>query len=140
MTAALISIHPRHVKNIIDGCKTIELRSRTVRLNEGDTLWIYSTKPTGAIVAVATIDFVFAQNSESIWKNYSDNLCISRSEYLDYCDDRSVMTLIGLKNVRKIQSLLTLEQIRDLDSEFTPPQFYSKITPDKKIYHTLENL
>lgn len=140
MTEALISIHPRHVNSIIDGNKTIELRSRTVRLNEGDILWIYSTKPIGAIVAVATIDFVSTQDSKSIWKNYSDNLCISKSEYLEYCNDRSVMTLIGLKEVREIQNLLTLEKIRDLDNGFMPPQFYSKITPEKKIYRTLVSL
>ncbi len=139
MTAALISIHPKHVKNIIDGTKTIELRSRSMRLEKGDTLWIYSTKPIGAIVAAATVDFVSALDSKFIWENYSNNLCISESEYLEYCDDRSIMTLIGLKNVREPQNSLTLEEIRGLDSGFMPPQFYSKLTPEKKIYSTLKD-
>lgn len=140
MTAALISIHPKHVENIIDGTKKIELRSRTVRLIGGDTLWIYSTMPIGAIVAVATIDFVSSLDSKVIWDNYSHDLCISESEYIEYCDDRPVMTIIGLKNVRKVQSLLTLEEIRSKDNSFIPPQFYSKLTPKKKIYHTLTSL
>jgi hypothetical protein len=55
---AIISIHPGYADAILDGTKTIELRRRVPELANGTRFWIYATRPTAAVVGVATISDV----------------------------------------------------------------------------------
>ncbi len=134
MNDALISIKPVHVENIKNGFKTVELRTRNITLARGAKLWIYTTLPIGCIEAVAEIDFVNTDAPKEIWKKYKDKLCISRSLFLQYTKDREKVTAIGLKKVKTTDKSLSLDVLREYDKKFTPPQFFVKITPDKKIY------
>ena len=54
-TDAIISIHPDYADAIFAGKKTIELRRRIPEVPSGTRLWIYATRPTGAIIGFVTI-------------------------------------------------------------------------------------
>jgi predicted transcriptional regulator len=55
----LISIQPEYANQIMEGCKTVELRRRFVEAVDRDTrLFIYSSNPVGAIIGCARIDKV----------------------------------------------------------------------------------
>ncbi len=134
MSDALISIKPVHVKNILNGCKSVELRTRRISVAAGSRLWIYSTLPKGEVEAVAEVRFVETNSPSTIWRKYSKDIYLSKAEFDEYTTGKSEATVIGLGSVEKIEKELTLKRLRFFDKKFTPPQFFLKLTPDKKIY------
>jgi len=134
MSSALISIKPKHVKNILNGSKTVELRTRSMNLPVGTSLWIYTTLPKGEIEAVAIVAFIDTKSPSSIWKKYKDQICITKSEFDNYTSDRKKVTVIGLSEIEESERKLCLQTLRTYDEKFTPPQFFIHLTPDKKIY------
>ena len=74
MNDAIISIKPRHVKNILTGAKTVELRTRTIKMPKGSRLWVYSTLPVGKVEIFAEIDFVEILPPKKMWTKYSNCL------------------------------------------------------------------
>ncbi len=134
MSSALISIKPKHVKNILNGTKTVELRTRSMNLAVGTLLWIYTTLPKGEIEAVAIVDFIDTKSPSSIWEKYKKQICITKLEFDNYTSDRKEVTVIGLSEVEESGKKLCLQTLRTYDKNFTPPQFFIHLTPDKKIY------
>jgi predicted transcriptional regulator len=137
MTDAIISIKPRHVENIINKAKTVELRTRNTNLPVGSTLWIYSTLPAGKIEASAKISFVDTMSPKKIWEKYGKEICVSKSEFMEYTKNRELVTAIGLTGIESLQESLCLNKLRALETNFNPPQFISKLSPDRSLYSAL---
>jgi len=133
MSKALISIKPEHVKNILSGRKTVELRTRSINLPVGTRLWIYSTLPIGEVEIVVKIKFIETRPPSSIWRKYRNQLCITKSAFNAYTESREEVTVIGLAEVKEMEESVSLSDLRGFDEKFTPPQFFLKLTPDKKI-------
>lgn len=133
MNKGLISIKAEHVKNIIQGNKTVELRTRRLNLPIGSKLWIYTTLPTGCIEAVVEISFIITSEPEVIWERFSKNMCITKELFDEYTKGKQVVSAIGFTNIRQTDNSLCLKALRAIDKKFMPPQFFIKLTPDKKI-------
>lgn len=133
MMKGLISIKPEHVKNIILGDKTVELRTRRLSLPVGSKLWIYTTLPTGCIEAVAEIEFIITSSPDAIWNSFSAEMCVSKEVFNEYTKGKKEVSAIGLVNIEKTDKSLCLKTLRSIDKNFMPPQFFIKLTPDKKI-------
>ena len=134
MSNALICIKPNHVVNILSGKKTVELRTRNLLLPIGTKLWIYSTLPKGKVEAIVEIDFLDTRPPNLIWRDYKNSMSISKKLFNEYTKCRENVTAIGLRNVQLSHKNLSLNSLRSFDKNFMPPQFFMKITPDKKIY------
>lgn len=137
MIDAMISIKPRHVKNIISGKKTVELRVRGMNLPEGSRLWIYTTLPVGKIQASALIDFIDLLPPKEIWKKYGKSICINKNEFDEYTKSRSLVAAIGLRNAKPLEKEICLEALREVEENFQPPQFFSKLHPDRALHSAL---
>lgn len=137
MADAIISIKPKHVTNILLGKKTVELRVRNVNLPTGSKLWIYSTLPVGEIKASAEIDFIESLPPKEIWKKYGQRICISKKEFDEYTTAREHVTAIGLKNIESLNQDLCLETMRSYEKNFQPPQFFSRLNPERALYSAL---
>lgn len=133
MNKGLISIKAEHVKNIILGKKTVELRTRRLGLPVGSKLWIYTTLPTGCIEAVVEIAFISTLPTEQIWEKYQTEMCIDKKLFEQYTKGKEVVSAIGFKNIKQTDKSLCLNTLRTFDENFMPPQFFIKLTPDKKI-------
>jgi predicted transcriptional regulator len=73
MKKILISVNPTHVKNIINGTKKFEYRTRVAKLTI-DSVIIYSTFPTMRVVAEVEIKGILEFSPEELWnltKEYS---------------------------------------------------------------------
>lgn len=134
MLDAMISIKPRHVENIIKGLKTVELRTKNINLPVGSKLWIYTTMPVGRVEVSAAIQFIETLSPSEIWDKYSKKICISKEEYLSYTKGREQVTAIGLTSVNSLCGSICLETLRNFEKDFQPPQFISKLYPERKIY------
>ena len=119
----LISLHPRHSQNILSGKKTMELRKKALREDDGkltfSRILIYETTPTRAIVG-------FCEPVSTIWGDaqifcgYSKQLCLSHDEIHEYLGSSWGYGIV-LKNPQVITPV-TLAAMRE--AGINPPQCY----------------
>jgi len=140
MNNALFSIKPKHVDNILAGNKTVELRSRTVNLETGTTIWIYSTLPNGCISAYATIDKIHQATPSNIWKEYSEEIAISKKEFDEYVLGKATVSAICLKDIYQIEPAISLEELRNNTENFHPPQFFKKFPLNHSFIRYMHSL
>ena len=134
MSDAIISIKPRHVDNILSGNKTVELRTRSINLPSGSRLWVYTTLPVGKVELSTEIDFVEVLPPSVMWRKYGKDICIPKSEFDKYTSGRDLVAGIGLKNVQPLDKNICLETMRKYEENFHPPQFFSRLDPDRALY------
>jgi predicted transcriptional regulator len=124
----LISVHSKHVENMLAGRKTVELRRRALRVLPGTQVWIYCTQPTAQVSAVATIKGIFTASPKEIWQLYGQRSGLIRSEFDSYFEQSETGCAIVLSNIRRLKSPLSLHAIRKKAKRFHPPQFFKKLT------------
>ena len=118
---AIISIYPNHADAILDGRKTIELRRRIPTLPTGTRLWIYATRPTGAIVGYVTIREVSRARPLTIWRKYRAAAAVDYATFAAYFAGAKEAVAILLATAKRIVPV-TVEQLREIRDSFHPPQ------------------
>lgn len=139
MNDAIISIKPRHVENILSGNKTVELRTRSINLPIGSRLWIYTTLPVGKVKLSTEIDFIELLSPKEIWKKHGQSIYIPKKEFEEYTKGRELVAAIGLKNVKLLDRDICLKTMRKYEKNFQPPQFFSRLYPDRALYSAFYN-
>src|SRR5258705_8152071 len=120
----LISIQPEYADQIMDGCKTVELRRRFVEdVGRDARLFIYSSNPVGAIIGCAKIDKVIRLPVKHIWTNFHKQACIEKSEFEKYFDGIEFGFVVSLGDVIPLTELLVREDILNRWG-IRPPQSY----------------
>lgn len=128
----LISVDERHVQNMLNGTKTIELRRRAIRIPKGSKVWIYSKVPVGEVCAYGIVEKVVEASPSEIWKNYGHVSGISLSEFNNYFSDRDKGCAIVFSRINKLQNNIPLSLIRDKLQSFHPPQFFKYLNEDSE--------
>ncbi len=126
----LISIHLKHVENMLAGHKTVELRRRALHVVPGTRVWIYCTYPTSQVRAVATIKGILTAPPREIWDKYGDRSGLLRTEFDSYFDKTQIGCAIVLSDIQRLCSPLALATIRKRIKRFQPPQFFKRLTPN----------
>jgi predicted transcriptional regulator len=67
MKKILMSINPKHVKNIIEGTKKYEYRTRVAK-SDISSIIVYSTFPTMKVVAEVEIVGILELSPEELWE------------------------------------------------------------------------
>jgi predicted transcriptional regulator len=126
----LISIRPDYADQIIEGCKTVELRRRfTEEVDRNTRLFIYSSNPVGAIVACARIDKVTKLSVKQIWKKFHKEACVDKVFFEEYFDGTDFGFVVSLGKVTPLNESLDREDILDLWG-IRPPQSYMYLPAD----------
>ena len=129
---AMISIRPTYVEGILAGTKTIELRRRFLDLPVGSILWIYSTLPVGAIVAVATLSEIDYDRPDGLWRKYSRDVGIRGNHFDAYFDGCHLGVALRLSDVREITPL-SLETIREIRGVRQIPQVAARVSEQEAV-------
>jgi len=137
MTDVLISIKPKYVNMILSGHKTVEIRTRRLKLQPGTRLWIYSTLPRACLEAVAVVHSTKFDAPNLIWEHYYNKIGIPRGTFLTYVNGSKQVSAIFLKDVRRLVPSLTLHDLRAEIAGFNPPQFLSCIKPASTFFRVL---
>ncbi len=122
MNHALISIRAEHVAHILAGEKTIELRTTNLNLSQGQSIWIYTKLPIGAVEAVAQVKKIYRLPPNDTWKKFSKQIKIPEQHFKTYTEGRSKITSIELTCIRKLENPLTLRDLKNIDPSYHPPQ------------------
>lgn len=120
----LMSIHPEYAGQIVAGKKTVELRRRFIETPTATSrLFIYSTKPVGAVIGCATIAAVQKLTVPQIWKKFGKAACISKADFDRYFFKREVGYAIHLGTVTRFCTPVLAERLRQRFG-FSPPQSF----------------
>ncbi len=120
----LISVDERHVRNMLNGSKSIELRRRAIRIPKGSGVWIYSKIPVGQVCAYGVVDHVVEACPDDIWQDYGHMSGINRQEYTEYFSNTKTGCAIVFSNIQQLENNLSLDLIRARLQSFHPPQFF----------------
>jgi predicted transcriptional regulator len=135
----LISLAPRHAKNIFAGKKQIELRRRSVNVEPGTIVWIYVTLPIGSIIGQARITAIHKSSPDSLWKEFGAVSGLSKSEFLDYLTGLIEGVVLVLADAKILAEPFSLEALRSIADGFNPPQFFVRINEEHPLFETFTN-
>lgn len=124
---AIISIHPTYADAILAGKKTIELRRRVPELPSGTRLWIYATRPTGAVIGFVTILNVARAHPTKIWKKHRNGAAIDYVSFKSYFNGAREAVAISLTAEQRVDPI-TIDQLREIRERFHPPQVLTRLT------------
>lgn len=124
---AIISIHPEYAEAILSGKKTIELRRRIPKIEEGTRLWIYATRPQAAIIGSAIVASITRESPASIWMQHSKDAFIPKKDYNNYFRGTDKAIAIRLINAEKCHPV-KIDKLREIKEGFHPPQVLIRIS------------
>lgn len=133
----LISLAPRHAKNIFAGVKHIELRRRPMKVEPGAIVWIYVTLPVGMLMGRAKIAALHTASPSSLWRKFGAVSGLEKNEFLAYLDGLTEGVVLVLKEVKVLREPLSLEALRAIAVGFNPPQFFIRIVDEHPFFATL---
>jgi predicted transcriptional regulator len=133
----LISLAPRHAKNIFDGVKRIELRRRPMNVGPGTIVWIYVTLPVGVLMGRAKIAALHTASPMSLWRRFGSVSGLAKSEFLCYLEGLDQGVVLVLEDVKTLREPLSLEALRGLAKGFNPPQFFIRIGDEHPFFASL---
>ena len=124
---AIISILPVYVNAILAGTKTVELRRKIPNIRPSTRLWIYATKPVGAILCSAVVESIIEGTPEDIWNVSVGRTAVSRREFDEYFSGTSRAVALTLVDVVKRHEI-GIEELRTLIKKFHPPQVLARLS------------
>lgn len=125
----LLSIHPRHVANILAGTKTVECRKSAIGLSPGTRLYLYATAPTKAILGEARVAELLVGPPAALWAAHHGKTGVTEAEYFAYCQDAEQAVLLSLTEVARCSRPASLALLRELQPGFSPPQTARRLGP-----------
>jgi predicted transcriptional regulator len=128
----LISLKPRHAEHIFAGEKTVELRKRRLNIAPGTRIWVYATAPTAEIKGYANLVAIQTGPPSLIWKTLGSRTGISKVEFDAYFEGCDTAHALVLGDIMKMKQALPLKRIRELVSNFQPPQFFCHLNGARK--------
>jgi len=126
----LLSIKPEYASKIFSGEKTVELRRVRTRLTQDDIVLVYVSSPTKALVGLFEVEKIIQEKIElqqdikNYWNLVYEKAGISSQDFEKYYQGASFFVGIFLRNPKKFDVSINLENLRKQIPEFTPPQSY----------------
>ncbi len=127
---ALISIRPNFADAIFNGSKTVELRRKIPPISAGIRLWIYVTKPVGAVKGVAEVSEIIEGSPDEVWRACSERAGLDRLEFDAYFQGSEKAIGLVLTNVSSGVPA-SIELVKTLRPNFHPPQVITKLSPSE---------
>lgn len=122
---ALLSIHPRHADNILDGKKRVELR-RVPISDDTSHVVIYATSPVREVVGWFEVDGVDRASCTAIWKAHGDTTGVTRQEFRDYFAGAGRACAIRVAQAHRLSRAVSLDTIPGVKR---PPQSFQYLDP-----------
>ena len=89
------------------------------------------------MVGVADVRSVVYDSPPEIWKRFHERMCIDQVRFEEYVGDRARVTALVLKDVRRLDTSVPIGSIRRVVRSFHPPQFYSRVAPESRLFRAL---
>jgi predicted transcriptional regulator len=123
----VISVHKEYADAIIGGRKTIELRRRFPDVPVGTKIWIYATKPVGAVIGFAVLKGLERGTPSTIWKKHSSQTGIDARSYDNYFAGAETAVALTISGAQKVKPV-SLAKLKDIRTNFHPPQIVARLS------------
>ena len=133
----LISLEERHARNIFAGTKRVELRRREMRVDPGDTVWIYVKVPVGCVAGYATVGTTHTMSPAQLWRRFGSCSGLERTEFFDYFAGAKSAFALSLKDAQVLPNPVSLAGLREASGGFQPPQFFSRIEAGGPLFSAM---
>jgi predicted transcriptional regulator len=117
---ALLSIHPRHADNILNGSKAVELR-RVPISDETSHVVIYATSPVCAVVGWFEVEGVDRASRSAIWETHGATTGVTRREFRRYFEGAAHAVAIRVRRPTRLATPVALDSIPGVSR---PPQSF----------------
>lgn len=124
---AIISIRPKYAEAILRGSKTVELRRRIPKIENGTRLWIYATLPLGAVIGTAIVHEVIRGTPEEIWNLFHTEADVDKDSFDAYYSGAQVALGLMLRNAARCRAT-SIDQLRKVRCGFHPPQVLARLS------------
>jgi len=134
----VMSIRPRHLREILTGRKRVEVRRRFSRKWVGKRVSLYASAPVRALVGEATIANVVAGKPEEIWAAHKRDIGCTREEFDQYTASAAQVSALVLEDVAAYKEEVYLSQISTLiRDDIRPPQSHCSVRANGAWAHAL---
>jgi predicted transcriptional regulator len=118
VTHVLMSIHPKYAEAILVGTKRYELRRARPNFLPGTIVWLYATKPRGAIVGCFESGEILSGPPQTMWRSIGSDLGIESKAFRAYVSGCERVFAIEIREARPAQNDLPMPP------GLIPPQSY----------------
>lgn len=128
----LLSIHPEYAEMIFLGQKKIELRKRRPkRVSEGDSVIVYASYPTMAILGGFEVKGIIEDSPVSLWAKVQNKSGISESDFFAYYAGNDKAYGILVHDPWTLDNPISLDTIREIWPNFHPPQSFHYLSSEQ---------
>jgi predicted transcriptional regulator len=131
----IFSIKNEYSEKIFTNKKQVEFRRQDVRIKENERCFIYTTAPVKKITGYFVVKEKIRLPIEKLWKKTRVIAGVTRSQFMEYFKGCMEGTAIFFKRVKRFAQDLTLDELKQIIRNFTPPQSYCNI--DDRINHII---
>ncbi len=119
----MITLEKKYCDAILEGRKTIEVRTRIPRaLVPGDYVVVVEKGTKGRVVFSFDIDCLITSTPDLLWKNYKGTMAIDEIDYLAYTKGKYRVYGLCVRKVYKYTVDLTMEDF----GVYRAPQWFVK--------------
>lgn len=128
----LMSIKTIHANKIFSGIKIFEYRTKSIKDNNlNKYCLIYSSEDEKAVIGYVVFDYMVEGNVDYLIKNTNPENIDGLKEYLS---NKEKGYALHIKEYKKFDKPITLEELRKLNNNFNIPQYYRYLNKDEYLY------
>lgn len=142
MKYTLLPIKPIYVNEIDKGEKIFEFRKLLPNFKDEEILKkiiVYESSPTKAIVGDFDIEYVHIDTFEALMIKIDASESY-RLRLLKYFGQRDICYAIKIKNFKKYDRQIKLEELKKIEPNFVAPQNYRFIHKHTDLFNLIETL
>lgn len=124
----LLSIRPKYAAQIFSGEKTVELRRIKPKISKGDTVLVYVSSRTKALLGAFEVDEVVESSPVNLWEKVQHIAGITEAEFISYYDGSDKAYGIFIKKSWHLDAPLALSNMKKKWENFHPPQSYRYVS------------
>ena len=104
----LMAIRPQFADRILSGSKQYEVRRSRPGFRKGSTVWIYATKPCGAVIGLFEAGEIVEASSAGLWRALGPRLGVTRAELEQYLVGKDRAFAIKVLRPRRLDASVDL--------------------------------
>lgn len=120
----LLSLRPEFAKKVFAGTKRVELRRIWPKAAIDDWVLVYVSTPVKALVGAFQVSLIMEANLSYLWEKVRHHAGVTRQQFDDYYAGALKGYGIFLRDTRTLPNPIELSLLRELWSDFHPPQCY----------------
>lgn len=123
----IFSIKEEYTKKIYSKNKLLELRRQNINIEINELCLIYTTMPIKKITGYFIVKKKIRLPLNELWEITKKNSGINKEKFLEYFSGCKLGTAIIFKKVKRLVKEIGLNEIRESNKKFMPPQSYFNI-------------